>query len=497
MGAEEALVRSMREEVLKPVASHLRNETQQLPPANSESAGVRSAQPEAPPLGVKPTESRQLLDLSEQSPQYLSPVQSNPPSPRVEAARLRRVRALLTGFSSLVSSHIPKRKAHALFEQWLCDMRSRGCVPNGCVLPDGRNAETPGGPLRESMINVGASRQEANAVCREAGKMSARLAAKLRDSSTLEGRTRPKIRLSEKDIGGLRSNRKKARLALGSTAVELNREHFAKLFVLLRRFHPEDTNRDLKEKVFCVAARYASECGGQLKAAATQAALHPEVFECFKRWLGASVELFASPLNCRWAPFCSHHPDVDAPFGSLGDAFSFQLPHTISVQANPPFVESTVSKCALLIERMLSNAPHGATLSFAVVLPEWPNNTGWRRLTRSRFNYKTVKLEALKHGFLEGAQHTKREVHRPSCHASTVFVLQTEEGARKWPAVDEFVHELRNAFAPRHNSTIKRKRQSTEAPDDDKRQVSVPDDHRDHTKVKKKDRKRRKQQPAL
>ena len=64
--------------------------------------------------------------------------------------------------------------------------------------------------------------------------------------------------------------------------------------------------------------RYEGVSGGGF-----QAALTPACFRVLRRRLGVRMELFASPLNAFWAPFCSAFADVDAPFGSLGSALEF------------------------------------------------------------------------------------------------------------------------------------------------------------------------------
>jgi hypothetical protein len=55
------------------------------------------------------------------------------------------------------------------------------------------------------------------------------------------------------------------------------------------------------------------------------------------RTAGVTMECFASPLNCRYAAFCSAFQDTDGAFGSVGSFFNFR-PRTGAFQANPPFV---------------------------------------------------------------------------------------------------------------------------------------------------------------
>ena len=58
---------------------------------------------------------------------------------------------------------------------------------------------------------------------------------------------------------------------------------------------------------------------------------------------GVNMECFASPLNSRYARFCSAFPDTDAAFGSRGSFFHFRPTHG-SFQANPPFVPEVISR---------------------------------------------------------------------------------------------------------------------------------------------------------
>lgn len=73
------------------------------------------------------------------------------------------------------------------------------------------------------------------------------------------------------------------------------------------------------------------------------------------RTAGVTMECFASPLNCRYAAFCSAFPDTDAAFGSVGSFFHFR-PHTGAFQANPPFVPEVrfegALRCFVFIELM-------------------------------------------------------------------------------------------------------------------------------------------------
>ena len=106
--------------------------------------------------------------------------------------------------------------------------------------------------------------------------------------------------------------------------------------------------------LLCVLLRYHALQGHGFQAAAGE-----HVFRALLQHVGASLECFASPLNCHFAAFCSAFPDTDAPFGSLGDFFAFR-PQRGSFQANPPFVpEVRARPCA--VSPMRSKPPDRAS----------------------------------------------------------------------------------------------------------------------------------------
>ena len=84
--------------------------------------------------------------------------------------------------------------------------------------------------------------------------------------------------------------------------------------------------------------------------------------------LGAEMECFASPLNCRYGSFCSAFPDVDAPFGSLGSFFGFE-PLRGSFALNPPFVPELIAALAQHCGRLLKQAEETEeALSFVIIV---------------------------------------------------------------------------------------------------------------------------------
>jgi hypothetical protein len=107
--------------------------------------------------------------------------------------------------------------------------------------------------------------------------------------------------------------------------------------------------------LLCVLLRYHALQGHGFQAAAGE-----HVFRALLQHVGASMECFASPLNCHFAPFCSAFPDTDAPFGSLGDFFTFH-PSRGSFQANPPFVPKVRSRPSAVSSRFKPPHLHTST----------------------------------------------------------------------------------------------------------------------------------------
>lgn len=102
---------------------------------------------------------------------------------------------------------------------------------------------------------------------------------------------------------------------------------------------PSSRRADLSQLITCRDCRYEGLSGHGY-----QAALSEEGFDVLLDSMGVQCEMFASPLNCRYANFCSAFPDVDVPFGSLGSFFQFQ-PMEGSFEANPPFVPEVCGIC--------------------------------------------------------------------------------------------------------------------------------------------------------
>lgn len=215
-----------------------------------------------------------------------------------------------------------------------------------------------------------------------------------------------------------------------------------------------------------------------------QAACPESVFDVLKDYLGVTHELFASPLNCFFASYCSAFADTDAPFGSCGSFWTFDplrhlsgssaLPRGGSYQANPPFVPSIMDAMVDRIHALLdasaivpshprhstlsSNTPP-VPLSFTVVVPGWLEDAAYQKLCRSEQLRAKWIIAKNDHGFCDGAQHQRRDRFRESPFDTVVFVLQNDAGNARWAPSLECEEQLRLAFAtgfPTHAASERR-----------------------------------------
>jgi len=364
---------------------------------------------------------------------------------RVEAARLRFVTHMCMCFERACGARIGKRWCSS-YEEWIATARetvliptseqSRAALAEKLAKHGAGNAE-----IEESCdIMMGKSRELALNLARERSHRSAG------SSSSLEEKVR------------LKRDAASVTLALGSTSVRVNAEHFDKLRKLYER-----CNDDAKlgedafiTATFAMVCRYDAAQGGQVRfAGGHHTALHGEAFDVLRDGLGCGMELFASPLNCRWPKFCSAHGDVDAPFGSVGSYDGF-APKRGCYEVNPPFEPALVADVAKHLDARLADADAlDESLTFIVVTPHWPNRPCWEALRRSRFCRRVEVIPLREHGYYEGAQHRKKSKYRlSSCDSSLIF-LQSASGTRATPVTDAVVRRLRMSFAPKKDAKKK------------------------------------------
>jgi phosphorylated CTD-interacting factor 1 len=213
--------------------------------------------------------------------------------------------------------------------------------------------------------------------------------------------------------------------------------------------------RALHLRVFTLLLRYKA-----LRGHGFQAAAGPPVFAVLRAHLRVSFECFASPLNARYARFCSAFDDTDACFGSAGSFFSFGAASG-SYEVNPPFAPKLLDAAAARVLRLLAAAEAAAApLCFVVLLPGWGELRGRAALLASPALRFSLRVAADDHGFCDGASHARRDPFRASPYDTDVLVLQTRAAAAATPVrSDALEAELRAAFAACVPSLAAAKRQ--------------------------------------
>lgn len=142
-------------------------------------------------------------------------------------------------------------------------------------------------------------------------------------------------------------------------------------------------------------------------------------------------------------------------FGSVGSFFSETFsPKEGSFEANPPFVDALIYKMAVKMNLLLSEAnKNKKALSFVVIIPEWDQTQGWRKLNDSKYLRNHIVLQQRDHGYTEGAQHLlSNSRFRIATFNTSIFVLQSKRGKKKWPVTDGFVDELKKSFVSKHRN---------------------------------------------
>ena len=452
--------------------------------ASDESASDSDSDSDAamPPRGMTPEEDRAAFRASEVGRAARAASRRPVPSttPALEAARHRAVATLAARFEASCG-HVLGGRWWNHYESWLfsrraaraardADDRDRNpsAAPADPVVPDPHHAGRCG-ELRRKLVAAGATEFEAKGAAMELSRAAAKALAQVAHE-TAAGSRKP-VKLAHFDVdnkadrgdgggdGAHAAPAKKARLTCGKASVEVNAAHLDKLRALHRRysrvFRGETTRGGgggggvssaearFREDAFCLLARYSSAQGAHYRAGAMQAALPSQCFDALRANFDVSAELFASPLNCHFRRHFSAYADVDAPFGSLGDCFKFH-PTTGSFEANPPFDPATITRLVAHLETLLSRSDQ--PLSFAVIVPHWPDASCWRKLTTSAYATRTTRLSAKSHGFVAGGGHAR--VHRvtPSAADTTVVFMQNEAGAKKWKVTDARERAVREGF---------------------------------------------------
>ena len=355
-------------------------------------------------------------------------------------------------------SRVTLRNGNGMVERWLFGSRSREPDAEGSdpLLPPPHRtaADVPG--IVGELEAAGASAAAASAAASAMGSAATAALVWLNRQRRALPAT-PEVHVSAPSSAG------QVELRCGKVKLALNHVHLLKMHELYRRTSQTAVALDdagFRRALFCVLQRYESVGGAGL-----QAAISAPAFAVLRRRFGVSRECFASPFNCRYDSYCSAFPDVDVPFGSLGDFFDCfaQTPQggkasggdglrvalEGSYEANPPFVPEVIERMARTINVALRAATAaGLALSFVVIVPDWSEGKACAALVRSPHLRRRLLAANRKHEYLEGAQHRKAVGSRRQATCDTaVYILQSQAGNERWPPTDAASDELLAALS--------------------------------------------------
>jgi hypothetical protein len=369
-----------------------------------------------------------------------------------------------------------------------------------------RDAELAG-----ELVRIGISAELACGVCDEMKKYAEKALASLASQASLMARSHATVRVAVLDDEGGRGKR----AICGTTPIEfslkkikmrLNLQHYRKLVILhdaqsatrlssavadgqllftnldeadrgnqdedsdnaenvqlarlLRSPRYLDSKQQFHNEVFVLLLRYASLQGQFTEAAGMQAAANGECFDVLLRHFDCAFECFASPLNCRYARYCSAFADTDARFGSCGSFFDFTPPKRGGCcEATPPFVPAVIHVMNERMHALLTQADTTATpLMFVVIIPTWRKTASWQMVYSNRFKRHHFSIAQDEHGYTEGAQFMRATRFRVSTCDTSVFFLQSAAARDKWPVTKQICNELRAAFKSKHTAETESRR---------------------------------------
>lgn len=189
-----------------------------------------------------------------------------------------------------------------------------------------------------------------------------------------------------------------------------------------------NTDTKFQRRLFCVLARYHVLSAG---AEGHQMAFPEAGFKWMSKYLDVDMECFASPLNCNYSKFCSVAPDTDFYFGGVNNFFKFNPELGGSFEANPPFVNSIMTKCVDHALEILSKA---APATFVIILPNWNECAAIENIYESRFLRHRMLLLKDEVKYYKGFQHEdeyKSEHSANITNDTLLFVLQNDAAVAK------------------------------------------------------------------
>lgn len=194
-----------------------------------------------------------------------------------------------------------------------------------------------------------------------------------------------------------------------------------------------------------VLSYYAAFTGGEY---GLQGSLPISTFNFLKE-AGVTCECFASSLNSYFGKFLSAFPEVDAPFGAIGEFFTHNFSEGF-YEVNPPFTYEVVEP---MMEKIIESlCESSGPLSFIIFLPPWKNCKNLAYVMQAQdlvemnvFKTGECQLPAQGHKYLSGSQHLS-DVEYVAIHPTYCCVLQNSAGKAKWPINKEFMDKLAATF---------------------------------------------------
>jgi phosphorylated CTD-interacting factor 1 len=289
--------------------------------------------------------------------------------------------------------------------------------------------------LPKELVEAGLSQSAAMHVSSTLSQLSQRAARRV-----------GKIALSPqtgRNVRKINSNEEQVQLVYQTTSLFLSEDHYRKLSNLWE-LNVCDKNMNKDDNIFCMLNRYEILNGAS---PGFQMALPEDVFDVLSKFWGVNHECFASPLNCYFPSFCSLFKDTDKCFGSKGSFFDFH-PTEGSFEANPPFVEDSMTANVKHIEKIL--AASDSALSFVIIVPGWDDESceSFQLTKKSKFLREHLTFHKRDHYYKNGMQHRAQasDVYQPSSCSTFVFFMQNDKGAARWPISAQGLHALRKAF---------------------------------------------------
>ena len=227
-----------------------------------------------------------------------------------------------------------------------------------------------------------------------------------------------------------------------SEPLKISADHLAKLRAMHARTAgldaddtPSHDSSAFKTDLVRVLLRYKAIGGSGF-----QAAIGGGAHAVLRHYMGCTLEVFASPLNARTAPFGSAFIDTDGPFGSVGSFFALAPGLEGSFEANPPFAPRMIEAMVEHMNTLLTHArTHKRPLLFAVIVgasaalqrdPAW---AAMQRMASGRFGRAQWRVPLHQHGYTEGHAHIMpggaRATSRMSSCETAIFIWASDVAA--------------------------------------------------------------------